>query len=107
MYDGNGKPAPGAGNGDVVGSDDAQDKTNQGEIGNEIMDTLLDLAKQDVYIDEASENIIQPYVIYGDGIPDNMNAVDIDYGDFSLQVQKRVISSCVLIITHRDYFKEH
>lgn len=92
LYNGNNLPAPGAGNGDVIGSDDAQNKTNQGDIGNEIMDTLLDLAEQDVsfkrynqhhvYIDEDTENMIQPYVIYGDGIPDNMNAEDIDYGDY-------------------------
>ena len=94
LYNGSGKPAPGSGNGDVVGGDDPLDKTSEATNGNEIMDALLEMAEKDVsfkkynqhhiYIDEDTENSFKIYIMEedSDGIPDNMNAVDVPFGEY-------------------------
>ena len=101
MYQGSGKGVPGQTNGDIVGGsdDDNRDPGNsQEDAAIEIMDKLLDMAEEQVsfkeydehhvYIDEDTIKAL-PFVLQGDGIPDNMNAVDIPYGEyFPVEAQK-------------------
>lgn len=90
MYQPNGQTAPGTGNGDIVPGEEYI--SGQEDNQNKIMDELLDMAEEQVsfkrydqhhiYIDEDTEEAFKPYILLGDGIPDNMNAEDIPYGDY-------------------------
>lgn len=90
IYQPNGQVPPGTGNGDIVPGE--ENTSGQEDNQNKIMDEILDMAEEQVsfkrynqhhiYIDEDTHNAFEPYVLLGDGIPDNMNAVDVPYGDY-------------------------